>query len=64
MTLHTAQELLAGNSDSIKNLATKLGFEEASSFSRFFKKQTGMTPMEYRNGKGIPEGEAEEKKNN
>ena len=37
VTLHTAQELLAGNSDSIKNLATKLGFEEASSFSRVFK---------------------------
>ena len=63
MTLHTAQELLAGNSDSIKNLATKLGFEEASSFSRFFKKHTGQTPMEYRNGKGIPLGEAEEKIN-
>nr|MCR5191049.1 helix-turn-helix domain-containing protein [Bacteroidales bacterium] len=48
---------------SISELAHKMGFVEQNSFTRFFKKHTGQTPMEYRNGKGIPEGEAEEKIN-
>ena len=33
---------------SIQQVADKLGFSEQASFSRFFKKQTGMTPTEYR----------------
>ena len=49
---------------SISELAHKMGFVKHNSFTRFFKKHTGQTPMEYRNGKGIPEGEAEEKNNN
>ena len=63
ITLHTAQTFLMENTLSIKDITSKLGFTEASSFSRFFKKHTGMTPMEYRNGKEIPLGEAEEKIN-
>ena len=63
ITLHTAQTLLMENTLSIKDITSKLGFTEASSFTRFFKKHTGQTPMEYRNGKGLPKGEAEEKIN-
>lgn len=29
-------------------IAEKLNFPNASFFNKFFKKQTGMTPMEYR----------------
>ena len=33
----------------ISEISLDMGFENASDFSRFFKKQTGMTPNEYRN---------------
>jgi len=32
----------------IQQIADKMGFSEQASFSRFFKKQTGMSPKEYR----------------
>lgn len=41
MLVHTAQAL--------KEIAYDLGFAEASYFNRFFKRETGMTPAEYRN---------------
>ena len=34
----------------VKEIALSLGFETAAYFSRFFKKQTGMTPMTYKKG--------------
>ncbi|MBQ2489206.1 MAG: AraC family transcriptional regulator [Bacteroidales bacterium] len=36
-----------------KEIATRTGFKNLSSFSRFFKKQTGMTPGEYRDSQGV-----------
>lgn len=35
----------------INEISLEMGFENSSDFSRFFKKQTGMTPNEYRNSK-------------
>ena len=43
-----AKELLSGTSDSIIDIATAIGLEDQSYFSRFFRKQTGMMPSEYR----------------
>ena len=34
---------------SVKHIATKLNFDAPSYMCRFFKKQTGMSPLEYRN---------------
>lgn len=34
----------------INEISLEMGFENSSDFSRFFKKQTGLTPNEYRNG--------------
>lgn len=42
-TLLTSTEL------SIKNISEELGFEDASYMCRFFRKQTGMSPVEFRN---------------
>jgi AraC-like DNA-binding protein len=33
---------------SLKEIAFDLGFSEASYFNRFFKRETGLTPAEYR----------------
>jgi AraC family transcriptional regulator, transcriptional activator of pobA len=51
--LHEAQSLLNQTKLTMKEIAFKLGFADASHFSNFFKKQTGMTPVTYRRGKSL-----------
>lgn len=46
--LHLARVLLAENNLSIKEISTKCGFDDPSGFSRFFRKNTGISPGEYR----------------
>lgn len=36
-------------------IAERLGFEEATHFSKFFKRETGCTPTEFRQRQGIPQ---------
>ncbi len=48
-TIIEAQALLAKSSTPIKEIAYRLGFNEPTHFSKFFKKQTGKTPNQYRN---------------
>ena len=48
--VHEAQRDLVYTSTTIKQLATSLGFEDEAYFSRFFRKQTGQTPREFRAG--------------
>ncbi|GAB3959535.1 helix-turn-helix transcriptional regulator [Spirosoma harenae] len=43
-----AQRLLTHTSQSIKEIGFRLGFEDPSYFVRFFKKQAGQTPAEFR----------------
>lgn len=43
-----AKRLLCYTPQSLKELAFDLGFADASYFSRFFKRETGLTPAEYR----------------
>jgi AraC family transcriptional activator of pobA len=43
-----SRRLLFHTSSSLKEIAFDLGFSEASYFNRFFKRETGMTPAEYR----------------
>ncbi len=45
--------LLNGSKDNLDKIAAVLGFCNATQFGTFFKKHTGQTPMEYRNGKGM-----------
>jgi len=45
-----AKTLLSSRKDyTVQQISDSLGFSEQSSFARFFKKQTGMNPTEYRN---------------
>jgi AraC-like DNA-binding protein len=48
LRLQKAKELLALNFIPIVEVAEKCGFEDGSYFVRFFKKQVGLTPGEYR----------------
>lgn len=43
-----AKELLKEDGLKIREVAVEVGYEAAHSFTRFFKKATGMTPQEYR----------------
>ena len=45
-----SHRLLCHTNKSLKEIAFDLGFSEASYFSRFFKRETGSTPVEYRTG--------------
>ncbi|GAA4279325.1 AraC family transcriptional regulator [Aquimarina mytili] len=44
-----AQALLSKSSTPVKEIAYKLGFNEPTHFSKFFKKLTRLTPNQYRN---------------
>ena len=43
-----ARRLLFHTQNSLKEIAFDLGFSEASYFTRFFKRETGVTPADYR----------------
>jgi AraC family transcriptional activator of pobA len=46
--IHEAQRDLVYTSTTVKQLAAALGFDDEAYFSRFFRKQTGQTPMAFR----------------
>ncbi|WP_336773010.1 response regulator transcription factor [Paenibacillus sp. MMO-58] len=46
--IRKAKELLKEDEYKVREVAVKVGYEAAHSFTRFFKKATGMTPQEYR----------------
>ena len=45
------KEMLIGTDKSVADVSYDLGFQYPQHFSRFFKKKTGSTPLEYRNAK-------------
>lgn len=49
LRLSEAKRLLDNTNRKIQEIATAVGFQSAPYFTRFFKKQTGLTPQEYRN---------------
>ena len=49
-TILSAKALLKSSDIAIQELAFHFNFPDATSFSKFFKKQTGKTPKEYRKG--------------
>ncbi|OZB80586.1 helix-turn-helix domain-containing protein [Microbacterium sp. 13-71-7] len=46
--MHEAQRLLARSDFSCAQIARELGFDDASYFSRFFRREAGMTPSRFR----------------
>lgn len=51
--LMEAKRLFYYTDKSAKEIAYELGFEDAAYFSSFFKKQTGVSPTDFKNGKQI-----------
>ena len=49
--INKAKELLAHNSVKIFEIAQMLGFESNSYFAKFFRRETGLSPLDYRNNK-------------
>ncbi|WP_321922371.1 helix-turn-helix domain-containing protein [Burkholderia sp. BCC1998] len=49
-TVHEAKRLLGYSTFSVKQIASELGFQDEAYFGRFFRKQTGLRPTEYRSG--------------
>lgn len=43
-----AREILANSNDSLSEVALRLGFSDQSHFCRTFKKQVGLSPLQYR----------------
>ena len=48
-----AKRLLVHTDQPIATLAEKLGFDEATNFSKFFKREVGCTPAEFRKGQQV-----------
>lgn len=48
-----AKRLLVHTDQPIATLAEKLGFDEATNFSKFFKREVGCTPAEFRKGQKV-----------
>ena len=48
MRMERSKRLLASTEELIGDIALKCGFEDANYFAKIFKKQTGVTPSEYR----------------
>jgi len=49
--MKSARKLLSSSNMPVKEIAGRCGFANASDFSRFFKRQCGMTPGEFRNAR-------------
>lgn len=49
LKLNEAKLLLSNTTQSVKNISYSLNFENPEYFSVFFKKRTGITPLDYRN---------------
>jgi AraC-like DNA-binding protein len=46
--IEAAKKMLEGSATSVEQIATLLGFANSAYFCRTFKKETGLTPNEYR----------------
>ena len=46
--MNKAKELLKDSSISVQNVAYSVGYNDPLSFSKFFKRETGLSPSEYR----------------
>lgn len=46
--MHKAASLIAGTTDSIKEISKSVGYEDQLSFSKAFKKKFEMSPKNYR----------------
>ncbi|TNJ64099.1 helix-turn-helix domain-containing protein [Paenibacillus hemerocallicola] len=58
--IQKSKELLAGGTGKIRDIAEAVGYANVNSFTRIFKKMTGLTPSEYRELEWAKRGERDE----
>jgi YesN/AraC family two-component response regulator len=51
MKIHYACQLLSQSKMKIKEVGDKIGYDDPYYFSRIFKKVTGKSPVQYKEGK-------------
>ena len=49
LRIEYAKKLLEKSSETINEITYKIGYEDINSFRRLFKKNTGISPKDYRN---------------
>ena len=52
--IYYSMELLRNNDLQIQEVAAKCGFNDFSTFSRLFRKKTGLSPSQYRRNRPLP----------
>lgn len=55
MRIEEAKQLLETQADPVEEIARQVGYEDAGSFRRLFRRHVGMTPGEYRRKFRVPE---------
>ena len=53
--MQEAKRLLLFTASSVNEICYQLGFKDPAYFSRFFTRNAGITPGEYRSREGVPE---------
>jgi transcriptional regulator GlxA family with amidase domain len=48
LRLEEAKQLLESSDNSVENIASEVGYEDAGFFSRLFRRQVSLTPAQYR----------------
>jgi two-component system response regulator YesN len=59
LRVERAKAFLASGRNSIKEASVMVGFRDPAYFARVFRRFCGMSPAEYRSGRGAGGGEAE-----
>jgi transcriptional regulator GlxA family with amidase domain len=55
LRIEEAKQMLETGSDPVDAIGREVGYEDASSFSRLFRRQTGISPGDYRRRFRIPD---------
>lgn len=62
LRIEKAKELLCGNTMAVNEISASVGYPDALAFSKIFKKQTGLSPSEYRGGTVSAKNKKQEEK--
>lgn len=57
--INAAKQLLRGSDEPLRQIGDRVGFSDVNNFIRCFRRQTGLSPTQYRKGwRNLPQGQA------